>query len=106
LALRKFELTAMGVWPSVVGVTRNTASTVGRGLKDLEASETLRQGRVRRLGDGRKSLGKTDSRLHHDLNAFVEPDARDDPPILCRPCAGRARACAAEPETARAQNQP
>jgi hypothetical protein len=74
LALRKFELTAMGVWPSVAGVTRNTASTVGRGLKDLEASETLRQGCVRRLGDRRKSLGKTDSRLHHDLNAFVARD--------------------------------
>ena len=34
----------MGVWPSVVGVTRNTASTVGRGLKDLEALETPRRG--------------------------------------------------------------
>jgi hypothetical protein len=46
---------------AVARVTRIAASTIGRGLKDLEASETLPQGRVRRPGGGRKSLAETDS---------------------------------------------
>ena len=64
---------------AVARVTRIAASTIGRGLKDLEAPETLPQGRVRRPGGGRKSLAETDSRLLDDLNALVEPDARGDP---------------------------
>ena len=64
---------------AVARLTRIAASTIGRGLKDLEAPETLPQGRVRRPGGGRKSLAETDSRLLDDLNALVEPDARGDP---------------------------
>jgi hypothetical protein len=64
---------------AVARVTRIAASTIGRGLKDLEAPETLPLGRIRRPGGGRKSLAETDSRLLHDLNALVEPDARGDP---------------------------
>jgi hypothetical protein len=64
---------------AVARVTRIAASTIGRGLKDLEAPETLPRGRVRRPGGGRKSLTETDGRLLHDLNALVEPDARGDP---------------------------
>jgi len=62
---------------AVARQTRIAASTIGRGLKDLEAPETLPQGRVRRPGGGRKSLAERDSRLLR--------------------CAGRARACAAWP---------
>ncbi len=64
---------------AVARVTRIAASTIGRGLKDLEAPETLPLGRIRRSGGGRKSLAETDSRLLDDLNALVEPDARGDP---------------------------
>ena len=64
---------------AVARLTRIAASAIGRGLKDLEAPETLPQGRVRRPGGGRKSLVETDSRLLHDLNALVEPEARGDP---------------------------
>ncbi|MGH9915334.1 MAG: ISAzo13 family transposase [Pyrinomonadaceae bacterium] len=64
---------------AVSRVTGIAASTVGRGLKDIEAPETLPPGRVRRPGGGRKSLIETDSRLLDDLNALVEPDARGDP---------------------------
>src|SRR5271170_3677460 len=64
---------------AVSRVTRIAASTIGRGLKDIEAPDSLTPGRVRRLGGGRKSLTETDPRLLDDLNALVEPDARGDP---------------------------
>lgn len=55
------------------------ASTIGRGLKDLAAPETLAADRIRRPGGGRKPLVETDARLLDDLIALVEPDARGDP---------------------------
>ena len=78
---------------AVSRVTRIAASTIGRGLKDIEARDSPTPGRVRRLGGGRKSLTETDPRLLDDLNALVEPDARGDPMSslrwdLRRACAG------------------
>jgi transposase len=64
---------------AVSRVTRIAASTIGRGLKDLEAPTSLPAGRVRRPGGGRKPLRDTNSRLLDDLKALVEPDARGDP---------------------------
>src|SRR5580693_2907393 len=64
---------------AVSRVTRIAASTIGRGLKDIEALDSLAPGRVRRPGGGRKSLTETDPQLLDDLNALVEPDARGDP---------------------------
>ena len=64
---------------AVSRVTRIAASTIGRGLKDLEAPASLPSGRVRRPGGGRKPLRDTNSRLLDDLKALVEPDARGDP---------------------------
>jgi Rhodopirellula transposase DDE domain len=64
---------------AVSRVTRIAASTIGRGLKDIESPDLLTPGRVRRPGGGRKSLTATDPRLLDDLNALVEPDARGDP---------------------------
>lgn len=64
---------------AVSRITRIAASTIGRGLKELEEPTPLSPGRVRRLGGGRKSLTETDSRLLEDLNALVEPDVRGDP---------------------------
>src|SRR6202051_3340962 len=63
---------------AVSRVTRIAASTIGRGLKDIEAPDSLAPGRVRRPGGGRKSLTETDSRLLDDLNALGEPGARGD----------------------------
>ena len=63
---------------AVSRVTRIAASTIGRGLKDIETPDTLAPGRVRRPGGARKSLIETDPRLLDDLNALVEPDARGD----------------------------
>jgi transposase len=64
---------------AVSRITRIAASTIGRGLKDIEAPASLSPGRVRRPGGGRKSLAATDPRLLEDLNALVEPSARGDP---------------------------
>ena len=64
---------------AVSRVTRIAASTIGRGLKDLEAPAPPSPGAVRRPGGGRKSLSATDPRLLEDLNGLVEPSARGDP---------------------------
>ena len=64
---------------AVCRVTRIAASTIGRGLKDLEAPAPPSPGAVRRPGGGRKSLSATNPRLLEDLNGLVEPSARGDP---------------------------
>jgi Rhodopirellula transposase DDE domain len=64
---------------AVSRVTRIAASTIGRGLKELDAPSPLKRGGVRRPGGGRKSLTETDPGLLDDLNALVEPDTRGDP---------------------------
>ena len=47
-------------------------STIGRGLKDLDAAP-LPKGRVRRKGGGRRALSKSDPTLIDDLRRIVEP---------------------------------
>jgi len=79
---------------AVSRITRIAASTIGRGLKDLDAPTPPSLGRVRRLGGGRKSLVSMDPKLLEDLNALVEPNARGDP---MSPLRWTARACAAWP---------
>ena len=65
---------------AVSRVTRIAASTIGRGLKELDAPETSPPpDRVRRPGGGRKPLTETNPRLLDDLNALVDSDARGDP---------------------------
>ena len=64
---------------AVSRVTRIAASTIGRGLKELDAPPPPTPNRIRRPGGGRKSLTQTNPRLLDDLNALVEPEARGDP---------------------------
>jgi hypothetical protein len=64
---------------AVSRVTRIAASTIGRGLKELEAPAPPSPGAVRRPGGGRESLSATNPRLLEDLNGLVEPSARGDP---------------------------
>jgi hypothetical protein len=64
---------------AVSRVTGIAASTIGRGLKDLDTPGALSRGGVRRSGGGRKSLVERDPELLDDLNRLVEPDARGDP---------------------------
>jgi len=58
-------------------------STIGRGLKDLNAPETL-SGVVRRPGSGRQALTDTDATLLEDLRQILEPATMGDPmrPLL------------------------
>ena len=66
----------------VAAVSRATgiaASTIGRGLAELSATDQLAPHRVRRPGGGDRPLVAKDPTLLADLLAMVEPDARGDP---------------------------
>jgi hypothetical protein len=65
---------------SITGLAR---STIGRGLKDLDAPP-LAPGQVRREGGGPRSLTETDATLLDDLRRLVEPATLGDPsrPLL------------------------
>jgi transposase len=58
------------------GISR---STIQRGLRELEAGETVDPGRTRKPGGGRKRTADTDAGLTADLEALVEPTAPGDP---------------------------
>ena len=58
------------------GVSR---STIQRGLRELEAGESVDPGRTRKPGGGRKRTVDTDAGLTTDLDALVEPTASGDP---------------------------
>ena len=58
------------------GISR---STIQRGLRELEAGETVAPGRTRRPGGGRKRTVDNDAELATDLEALVEPTASGDP---------------------------
>jgi hypothetical protein len=64
---------------AVSAVTGIAVSTIGRGLKELSALDTLAPDRVRRPGGGRKLLVEKDATLLGDLLALVGPSERGDP---------------------------
>ena len=70
----------MATVSSVTGLAR---STIGRGLKDLDAPP-LARGRIRRDGSGPRSLTETDATLLDDLKRLAEPATLGDPvrPLL------------------------
>ena len=70
----------LAVVSSVTGLAR---STIGRGLKELDAPP-LAPGQVRREGGGPRSLTETDATLLDDLKRLVEPATLGDPvrPLL------------------------
>ena len=57
---------------AVSGVTGLARSTIGRGLKNLDAAP-LPKGRVRREGGGRRDLLSADATLMDDLRRVIEP---------------------------------
>jgi len=67
----------------VSAITGLARSTIGRGVKDLEAKPPPR-GRVRREGGGPRPLSERDPTLLADLERLVEPATRGDPerPLL------------------------
>ena len=68
---------------AVSAITGLARSTIGRGLKDLEAPPPPR-GRVRREGGGPQPLSERDPTLVADLERLVGPATRGDPerPLL------------------------
>ena len=68
---------------AVSAITGLARSTIGRGLKDLDAPP-LRQGRIRREGGGPRSLTDRDPTLLTALERLVAPATRGDPerPLL------------------------
>ncbi len=72
----------MAGYGGIAAVSRATgiaASTIGRGLCELDDPSPAVMDRVRRPGGGRKPLVETDGRLLADLESLVAPDARGDP---------------------------
>jgi transposase len=63
----------------VAQATGISASTIRRGLRELDADAPLPPERTRRAGGGRKRTTALDPTLLHDLEALVEPTAPGDP---------------------------
>ena len=79
------EVRAAG-WGGLAAVSRITGlarSTIGRGVKDLNAPLPT-VGRIRREGGGPRPLTERDASLLADLERLVEPATRGDPerPLL------------------------
>ena len=73
-------------WGGLAAVSEITGlarSTIGRGLKDLDAAP-LPKGRERRKGGGRRHLSSRDATLIEDLRRVIEPATLGDPmrPLL------------------------
>jgi len=64
---------------AVVRATGMSATTVAKGMREIQAGETLEGGRVRRAGGGRRPLTEADPTLLKDLKALVADEARGDP---------------------------
>ncbi len=80
----------------VVAATGLAASTVRRGLRELDAApdQVALPGAVRRAGGGRPPLRQTQPQLRAALEALIEPLTRGDPMSPLRWCCKSARALA------------
>src|SRR5687768_16590684 len=69
---------------AVSQATGLSRSTIGRGLKELDAEAPLPPDRVRRAGGGRRAVSVTDPSVLDDLRRLVEPVTLGDPmrPLL------------------------
>ena len=66
--------------PCVAKATGVSESTIEAGIRELRApGQVLPEGRMRKLGGGRKRLTETDPSLQADLENLVEPSTRGDP---------------------------
>ena len=82
-AAGEVRATGWGGLEAVSEITGLARSTIGRGLKDLDAAP-LPKGRVRRKGGGRRHLSSRDTTLIEDLRNVIEPATLGDPmrPLL------------------------
>ncbi len=75
------EAMAIG-WGGISLVSRATGlarQVISAGIKELQKGQRAGEGRIRRIGGGRKSTVSKDPRLREDLERLVEPVTRGDP---------------------------
>lgn len=75
------EAMAIG-WGGISIVSRATGlarRVISAGIKELQEGQRAGEGRIRRIGGGRKSTVSKDPRLREDLERLVEPVTRGDP---------------------------
>jgi transposase len=75
------EAMAMG-WGGVSAVSRATGLSrpaISQGIKELKEGAKAGEGRIRRVGGGRKSNVSKDPSLREDLERLIEPVTRGDP---------------------------
>ncbi len=80
------EALAMG-WGGVSAVARATGlsrKAISHGIKELQEKGRTREGRVRRIGGGRKTTVSKDPSLVEDMERLVEPLTRGDPESALR----------------------
>ncbi len=75
------EAMAIG-WGGISIVSRATGlarQVISAGIKELQEGQRAGEGRIRRIGGGRKSTVSKDPRMREDLERLVEPVTRGDP---------------------------
>jgi transposase len=75
------EAMAIG-WGGISLVSRATGlarQVISAGIKELQEGQRAGEGRIRRIGGGRKRTVSKDPRLREDLERLVEPVTRGDP---------------------------
>jgi len=75
------EAMAIG-WGGISAVSRATGlarQVISQGIKELQDEERASEGRIRRIGGGRKTTRSKDAHLSEDLERLVEPVTRGDP---------------------------
>src|SRR5712692_3331785 len=75
------EAMALG-WGGISAVSRATGlsrKAISHGIKELQDEEGVAEGRIRRIGGGRKKTVSKDASLQKDLERLVEPVTRGDP---------------------------
>ncbi len=81
------EAVAIG-WGGISAVSRATGlsrKAISHGIKELQERGEGSEGRIRRIGGGRKTTVSKDPSLREDLERLVEPLTRGDPesPLRC-----------------------
>ncbi len=75
------EAVALG-WGGISAVSRATGlsrKAISHGIKELQEGGGASEGRMRRIGGGRKTTVSKDASLREDLEQLVEPVTRGDP---------------------------
>ena len=78
-AAAEAQVIGRGGGSAVHAATNLSKAVITAGLRELRGETPLPEGRVRRVGAGRKRTEDTDSTLLSDLEKLLEPTARGDP---------------------------